>query len=117
VVVGNAETYLPIYLEPSAGAQEAEGRRPHRVCGREVDAPVVDPLGVWRLGRSAHREVPFEEVCFEWGGMVVGGWGGGEFGGFADCGWGSQWSWGGRGGRRTDAFYGRGFFVVGRRRV
>lgn len=41
-------------------------------------------VGGWWRG-AAEREVPFEEVGVEGGGVVVGGGVCGEFGGFFDC--------------------------------
>lgn len=82
---------LPVHFEAAAGREEAERGRFERVRGREHDAAVVEAsLEGGRRGWAADCEVPFEEVCFERRGVVVGGGRGGELGCFAedafDCG-------------------------------
>lgn len=63
---------LAVDLEAAAGGQEAEGRRAQRVRGREDDAAVVDAVRVGRRRGPLEREVPFEEVGFQGGGVE--GW-------------------------------------------
>lgn len=45
---------------------------------------MVEAFCVGGVGRAAQSEVPFEEVCFEGRGGVIGGGGGGEFLSFAN---------------------------------
>ena len=86
MVAGDAEADLAVDFEAAGWREEAEGGWAERVGGREDDAAVVDAVGVGRGGgRAAEREVPFEEVGVEGGGVMVGGRVGGEFGGFFDC--------------------------------
>lgn len=67
-----AEADLAINFEASSGCEKTEGWRPERVRRREDYPTVVDATGVWRwFGRAANCEVPFEEVRFEWFGVVV----------------------------------------------
>ena len=85
MVSTNAQAYLAIDFKAAAGSEKPEARRTERVSGRQHNAPMVYAVRVGRgLGWSAQREVPFEEVGFEGGGVEV--WGGveGEFAGFAE---------------------------------
>lgn len=84
VVVGDAEADLTIDLEAAAGREEAERGRAHGIGGGEVDAAVVDALGVGAVGRATHGKVPFEEVLLQRGRVVVGRRRAGELGGFAN---------------------------------
>lgn len=45
---------------------------------------MIEAVGVGGAGGPAEGEVPFEKICFERGGGVVWGGGGGEFLRFAD---------------------------------
>ena len=82
-MAGDAQADLVVDFEAAGGREEAEGRRPERVCRREDDAAVVDARGIGRgRRRAAQREVPFEEVLFERLGVVVGRGVLGELGGF-----------------------------------
>ncbi len=77
MVSTNAQAYLAIDFEAAAGSEKPETRWTERVSGRQHDAPMVYAVRVGRgLRRSAQREVPFEEVGFEGGGVEV--WGGVE---------------------------------------
>lgn len=69
----DTEADLPVAFEARGGSQEAEGGRAERVLRGERDASVVDTCTVGGVGGAAEGEVPFEEVVFEWGGVVVGG--------------------------------------------
>ena len=91
MVPTDRQANLPIDLEAARGREEAEGRRLERIRRREDYATVVDAaFEGGRRGWSADGEVPFEEVAFERGGVVV--WAGlrGELLGFfedaLDCG-------------------------------
>lgn len=73
MVPADGQADLAVGLEAAAGRQEAEGRRLEGVRGRQHDAPVVEAVFVGAgRGRSADREVPFEEVGFERCRVVVG---------------------------------------------
>lgn len=74
MVAADAETDLAVHLKAAAWGKEAEGGWAERVGGREDDAAVVDPRGVYGRGRPAECEVPGEEVCFCGDGVEV--WGG-----------------------------------------
>ena len=73
----DTETDLAIGFEAAARGEEAETGRAEGVGGREDDAAVVDPGGVGRAGGAEDREVPFEEVGVEGGGVEGGVRGGG----------------------------------------
>ena len=73
MVAADAETDLAVHLKAAAWGEEAEGGRAKGVGGREDDAAMVDPRGVYGCGRPAEGEVPGEEVCFCGDGVEVGG--------------------------------------------
>ena len=84
MVARDGQADLAVRFEAAGRGEEAEGWRAERVGGREHDAAVVDAGFEGGFWGAAQREVPFEEVGFEGGRVVVGGGGGGEFVGFAD---------------------------------
>lgn len=77
MVARDAQTNLAVGFEAARWCEEAEGGRAEWVGGGQDDAPVVEAFSVGGVGWSAQGEVPFEEVCFEGRGGVVGGWSGG----------------------------------------
>jgi hypothetical protein len=62
MVSADAETDLAVSLEASRRGREAEARRAQRIGLRQNDPAVIQALGIGAVGRSAQREVPFEEV-------------------------------------------------------
>lgn len=73
MMTADAETDLAVHLEAATGGEEAEGRRAEGISGREDNAAMVDPLGVYGGGWPAEGEVPGEEVCFCRESVEVGG--------------------------------------------
>lgn len=81
-MAADAQAQLAVDLEAAGRGQEPERWRPQRVCGREHDASVVDPVRVRRAGWALECEVPFEEIAVERAGMQGGVRGARELRGF-----------------------------------
>lgn len=77
MVSGYAQTNLAIHLKTPRGREKAEVGRSKRVLRGQYYSPVVDAASIrgWRFG-ALDCEVPFENVVFQWFGMVV--WRGGD---------------------------------------